>query len=139
MQVVLLIGRIFFVVLFLSSAIGHLTQSDMLGGYASSRGVPNGKLATQVSGVVLLLGGLSILLGIWPDLGALFIAAFTLSAAVLVHHYWSDPAEMKMQEQVQFNKDLALCGASLMLFVFFSAANHALRFQVTGSLFHVHL
>jgi len=42
-----------------------------------------------------------------------------------------------MTETVQFSKDLALAGASLMLFAFFSFTGHELGLTLTGPLFHL--
>ena len=73
MDFVLLVGRILFVALFLASAMGHLTQSKAMGAYAGSKGVPSPVLATQVSGVLILLGGISVLLGLFVLWGVLFV------------------------------------------------------------------
>src|SRR5262245_60060060 len=115
----ILIGRILFVVLILTSAYGHLTQTKSRAGYAASKGVPQAQLATQVGGVLLGLGGLMVLLGIWADFGALLLAIFLIPTAVLMHPFWKETGDAKMMEQIQFNKDLALGGASLMLFGLF--------------------
>lgn len=121
MDVVLLIGRILFVALFLASAMGHLTQSKAMGSYAESKGVPSPVLATQVSGVLILLGGISVLLGLWGDLGSLFLVVFLLPTALLIHGFWKETEPMaKQMEMVQFNKDVALAGAALVLFWAFS-------------------
>lgn len=40
MDVVVLIGRVLFVVLFFGSAIGHFTQTEAMTGYAQSRVCP---------------------------------------------------------------------------------------------------
>lgn len=121
MDVVLLIGRILFVALFLASAMGHLTQSKAMGAYAGSKGVPSPVLATQVSGVLILLGGISVLLGLWGDLGSLFLVVFLLPTALLIHGFWKETEPMaKQMEMVQFNKDVALAGGALVLFWAFS-------------------
>lgn len=121
MDVVLLIGRILFVALFLASAMGHLTQSKAMGSYAESKGVPSPVLATQVSGVLILLGGISVLLGLWGDLGSLFLVVFLLPTALLIHGFWKETEPMaKQMEMVQFNKDVALAGGALVLFWAFS-------------------
>jgi putative oxidoreductase len=133
MDVVLLIGRVLFVVLFLGSALGHLTKTDDMAGYAASRGVPMARVATLTSGVLILLGGLSVLLGVWGDLGALLLLAFLLATAVMVHGYWRDADPMaRYTEMVQFNKDVALAGAAL---AFFWAFSQDPGLTVTDSLF----
>ncbi|MEU9398049.1 hypothetical protein AB0D86_49805 [Streptomyces sp. NPDC048324] len=62
MDVLVLIGRILLAALFLGSAVGHLTRTKVMAGYASSRGVPVAVPATFGSGLLLLLlGSLSVL------------------------------------------------------------------------------
>ncbi|MGH3811344.1 MAG: DoxX family protein [Pseudonocardiaceae bacterium] len=121
MDVIFLIGRILFVIVFLASAMGHLTQTEAMTGYAKSKGVPTAQAAVVGGGVVLVLGGMSVLLGLWGDLGALLLVAFLLPTALTMHAFWkeSEPAS-RMNEMIQFNKDIALAGAALVLFVAFS-------------------
>ena len=115
--IALLIGRIVFSFFFIYSGFNHLTKLSQYAQYAGASGVPAPTLLTAVSGVMLLAGGLSILLGIKPRLGALLIAAFLIPAAFTVHKYWgiADPAMAGMQ-QAQFWKNIALTGACLMFY-----------------------
>lgn len=135
MDVIVLIGRILFSALFLFSAVGHFAQRQQMAGYASSRGVPSSEVAVLASGVLLALGGLSVLLGIWADLGALLLVIFLLPTAVLMHGFWreTDPTAKQM-EMIQFLKDISLAGAALMLFAFF-AHTEDLGLTITGPLF----
>jgi putative oxidoreductase len=135
MSLIVLIGRILFCVLFLTSAIGHLTQTAAMAGYAGSKRVPQPKIMVIITGIMLAFGGLSILLGVWADLGALVLAAFLIPTAVIMHGFWRDTGEARMMEQVQFNKDLALGGACLMLFAFFREVGDSLGYTITGPLF----
>lgn len=135
MDVLVLIGRILFVFLFLGSAFGHLTQSKQMAGYAESRGVPMASVAVPASGVLMLVGGLMVLLGIWADLGALLLVLFLVPTAVLMHAFWKETdAQNKQMEMIQFNKDMALAGAALTLFAFFAHVDD-LGLTITGPLF----
>ncbi|WP_067655924.1 DoxX family protein [Nocardia harenae] len=137
MDVVVLIGRVLFAMLFLGSAAGHLTQADGMAGYAASRGIPAPKLAVLGSGVLILIGALSVLLGVWADLGSLLLVLFLLPTAVLMHPFWKETdAETKQLELIGFNKDVALGGAALVLFAFF-AHTPELGLTITGPLFHL--
>ncbi|GAB3974407.1 DoxX family membrane protein [Streptomyces sparsus] len=138
MDVLVLVGRILFVALFLGSAMGHLTQTKAMSGYAASKGVPAATAATAGSGVLLLVGGLSVLLGVWADVGALLLVVFLIPTAFLMHPFWkeSDPGN-RQNEMVSFQKDLSLAGASLMLFVLFAYAGHDLGLMLTGPLFAI--
>ena len=136
MDVVALIGRILFALLFLGSGYGHLAQSEAMAGYASSRGVPAAKLAVQASGVLIIVGGLMVLLGIWADLGALLLVLFLLPTALLMHAFWkeTDP-QAKQMEMIQFQKDLALAGAALLIFALVVKLGDGLGLTITGPLF----
>lgn len=135
MDVVVLIGRILFAGLFLASGVGHLTQSEMMGGYAQSKGVPAARAAVVVSGALIIAGAVMVLLGLWADLGALFLVVFLVPTAVLMHGPWQvDDPQQKQMEQTQFLKDLSLAGAGLMLFAFI-AAMPDLGLTITGPAF----
>jgi putative oxidoreductase len=137
MDAIVLIGRILFAALFLVSALGHFTQTDAMSGYAQSRGVPFARLAVLAGGVLLAVGGLFVLLGIWADLGALLLVVFLVPTALLMHGFWRETEPQSRQlEMVQFQKDLALAGASLMLFGFFAHVDD-LGLTITGPLFHL--
>ena len=121
MDVVLLVGRILFGLVFLGSAMGHLTQTDAMAGYAGSKGVPAARAATIVSGVVMVVGALLVILGWWGDLGALLLALFLITTAFVMHAFWKETEPMEKQmEQIQFMKDLSLAGAALVLLWLFS-------------------
>jgi len=124
--------------LFLASAVGHLTRIRMMAGYAASRGVPAAVPATIGSGLLILGGGLSVLLGIWADLGALLLVVFLVSTAVLMHAFWKESdAQARQMEMVQFQKDLALAGAALMLLALIALVGTDLGLTITGPLFDV--
>jgi uncharacterized membrane protein YphA (DoxX/SURF4 family) len=137
-DVVVLVGRILFAVLFLMSGFGHLTQTKMMAQYTASRGVPPSVAPAAVFGTGLLIvaGALMVLLGAWGDLGALFLFVFLVPTAVIMHRPWGveDP-QQRMMEQTQFLKDLALAGAALMVLALFSWAGPDLGITLTDPLF----
>lgn len=133
MDVVFLIARILFCFLFLSSGVGHLTKTDAMAGYTRSRGVPAAQQAVLVSGLVLVVGAMMVLLGLWGDLGSLLLVLFLVPTAVLMHGFWKETEPMaKQMETVQFNKDVALAGAALAFFVVFRTD---VGLTITGPLF----
>jgi uncharacterized membrane protein YphA (DoxX/SURF4 family) len=136
MDVVILIGRILFVLLFLGSAYGHFAQGKAMTGYAQSKGVPMPSLGVYLGGVLLAVGGLSVLLGIWPDLGALALVVFLVPTAVLMHAFWKETdAQAKQMEQIQFMKDISLAGAALAMFGLFATLGDDLGLVITPPLF----
>ncbi|OLF16618.1 DoxX family protein [Actinophytocola xanthii] len=136
MDVLALIGRILFVLLFLGSGFAHIAQADAMSGYAASKGVPQAKLATVASGVLLVVGGLMVLLGVWMDLGALLLVLFLVPTAVLMHAFWkeTDP-QTKQLEMISFQKDVALAGGALLILALYAGYGEELGLTITGPLF----
>ena len=137
MDVVILIGRILYGLIFIGSgSAGHLMQTEGTAGYAESRGVPSSKILTQVSGVLILAGGVGVILGIWADLAALGLVAYSLIAAVMVHHFWTDEEPMTQQvEMSMFMKNLSMAGGGLILFGFLAATSGDAGLMITDPLF----
>lgn len=110
------LGRILLGGYFIKNAYNHFKNNQMLAGYAQSKGVPMPKLAVFVTGLMMVLGGLGILLGVYVQLSVLLISLFLLSTVVVMHRYWevADPMA-RMGESVNFYKNLGLLGAVLML------------------------
>lgn len=134
MDILALIGRILFALLFLGSAYGHISARVPMSQYAKAKKVPAPLFVVVGSGIWIALGALSVLLGIWADLGALMLAVFTLSTAFVMHGFWSETeAQARQLEMIQFQKDVALGGAGLLLFVLF--AEETVGLTLTGPLF----
>ena len=117
MDLILVIGRILFGGFFLMSGINHFTKLEAMTGYAKYKKLPAAKLGVLISGLMLVIGGISIILGYYADLGALLLAIFLVLAAVIFHNFWKETdATAKQNEMIAFNKDIALAGAALILF-----------------------
>jgi uncharacterized membrane protein YphA (DoxX/SURF4 family) len=116
MKVPFLLGRLIFGGFFLYNGINHLKERKSLAQYAQSKNVPQAEAAVVASGVALLAGGTSILLGVKPKLGAMAIAGFLLGVSPIMHDFWSqeDPAQ-RMNDMINFSKNLALLGGALAL------------------------
>jgi len=116
MKVLHLVGRVIVAVYLLFNGLNHFIRLDMLTGYAASKGVPVPTLAVIISGLLLLLAGLSIGFGYKPKIGILAPALFFIPVTLMMHNFWavSDPAA-KSLEFVNFSKNFGLLGFSLML------------------------
>lgn len=114
---IFMIGRLLLGGYFIYNGFNHFSNIVMISGYAQSKGVPSAKAAVAFSGLLLWIGGLSVLLGVYPSIGAIALTLFLLPVTFMMHAFWKieDPM-MKMGEKVNFLKNVALLGASLMLF-----------------------
>ena len=116
MKALFLIGRIAFGGFFVYNGINHFKQKDALAGYAGLKNIPNPELAVIASGVALVTGGASIILGAKPQLGTLAILGFLAVVSPTMHDFWSveDP-QQKQNQMINFSKNMALLGAALAL------------------------
>ena len=111
-----LAGRVLLGGFFIISGIRHFQHLPMMAGFTGSKGVPQPKLAVMVSGMMIILGGLSILLGVRPHLGIALVSLFLLPVTLLMHQYWKHTdLMMRINDQVNFMKNVAILGASWML------------------------
>jgi len=111
------LGRLLFSLIFLASVPGHFKASTIA--YAAQAGTPLPAVLVPVSGILALLGGLSILLGYHARIGALLIALFLIPVTLIMHAFWSipDPGMAQMQ-MVMFMKNLSMLGAALLVMHF---------------------
>lgn len=110
-----LVGRLVFGVLLGFMGLNHFTSLEGLSGYAEAKGIPAPRFAVIVSGLVLIGGGLSLVLGIYPLLGAVAVALFFLGVTPVMHDFWSvDDPEQRQAEMTDFLKNTTLFGAALV-------------------------
>lgn len=136
MDIVLLIARILFAVMFLNSGLAHFKNTEAMAGYAQFKKVPAAKLSVQLSGLLMVLGSLSVILGVWIDLGAIVIAVLLVAMAVKMHDFWTvtDPAA-KQPEMINFWKNISLAGGALFIFATYAQETADSAMQIVGPLF----
>ena len=116
MKATFLLGRLVFGGFFLYNGIHHLKERKNMGQYAKAKNVPLAEAAVAATGVALIAGGTSILLGVKPKLGAAAIAGFLAGVSPVMHDFWriEDPNQ-RMNEMINFSKNMALIGGALAL------------------------
>lgn len=117
LQYVVPAGRALYASIFLMAAFGHFSPQTIA--YAASQGVPFAGLAVPLSGVLALVGGLSVLLGYKAKVGAWLLVLFLVPVTLMMHNFWAvtDPMMAKMQ-QVMFMKNLSMLGGALLITYF---------------------
>ena len=114
MKFVVLLGRLFYVSIFLMAAPGHFSAATIA--YSASKGVPLATLFVPLSGVIAFLGGLSILLGYKAKIGGWLIVIFLVPVTLMMHSFWTETDPMiAMTQQIMFLKNVSMVGAALMI------------------------
>ena len=114
-EILFFLGRMIYSVMLIMLGANHFINLDYLTGYARAQGVPFAGLFVVISGVVLIMGALSILLGVLTLYGVLLLVLFFLPTTFLMHRFWviQDPA-VQMLEMMHFTKNFVIMGAALM-------------------------
>jgi putative oxidoreductase len=110
-------GRLLFSFIFILSATGHFKPETIA--FAASQGVPFASISVPLSGVIELLGGLSILLGYKAKWGAWLLVIFLIPVTFTLHRFWliQDPM-MKQLDMAAFMKNISMLGAALLITYF---------------------
>jgi putative oxidoreductase len=110
-----LIGRVVVGLYWLYNAFKHFTNVGPLARAAGAHGVPAPEVFVVLGGVLLLVGGLSLLLGLFPRIGMLAIVTFLLPVTLIMHAFWADgDAARRSMNVINFAKNFALLGSTLM-------------------------
>ena len=76
-------------------------------------------ILVPISGIMALLGALSIMLGYKAKIGAWLLVLFLVPVTLTMHNWWqiSDPMA-QMTQHIMFNKNISMLGAALLLTYF---------------------
>ena len=98
----------------ITAGFAHFSKAEV--GYAESAGVPLASIAVPLSGVIAILGGLSIATGYKAKWGAWLIILFLVPVTLALHAFWkvADP-QMSQVQQIMFFKNVSMLGAALMI------------------------
>jgi putative oxidoreductase len=111
---VTVLGRFLFALIFLMSGPRHFMHQTIA--YAASQGVALASIAVPLSGLIAIVGGLSILLGYRAKLGAWLLILFLIPVSIMMHPFWKATDPMAMQIQMaMFMKNVSMVGAALLI------------------------
>ena len=112
--IIVFLGRLLFALIFIMSGPRHFMSQTIA--YAAAQGVPMASIAVPLSGLLAILGGLSILLGYRARIGAWLIALFLIGVTPMLHKFWgvTDPMVHQMQF-IMFMKNVSMLGGALLI------------------------
>ncbi|MCS7030161.1 MAG: DoxX family protein [Gloeomargarita sp. SKYG116] len=103
-----LVARVFLSAVFIRAGITKILNPEGTQAYMAKFGVPGWLLIPTI--MVLLVGGLSVLLGYKARWGAALLIGFLIPATLIFHTDFSQNLEV-----IQFFKNLALMGGLLLV------------------------
>jgi putative oxidoreductase len=114
MKYIVLVGRVLYSLIFINSGLFHF--SKMAVDYASSQGVPMPSVLVPFSGIMAIVGGLSVAFGFKAKIGAWILVAFLIPVTFMMHAFWniSDPTQQQMQMSM-FMKNISMLGGAFLI------------------------
>lgn len=112
--IVFLIARILFGGLFIYQGLNHFLNTDAMAEYAEFKNVTAARFGVLASGGLLVLGGLGILLGVYPAIAAGLLVVFLLVVTPQMHDFWAVSEDQQQDEMTSFIKNVELLAASLV-------------------------
>jgi len=120
------IGRLMLCAIFFMSAVGNkIPAFEETAQKMADVGMPTEEMMGMgmnqwllIGAIVfLILGSLSVVLGLLPRIGALLLLIFLVLATYHFHDFWtySDTDPQKTQQMIQFMKNLGLGGAMVLI------------------------
>jgi uncharacterized membrane protein YphA (DoxX/SURF4 family) len=87
--------------------------------------LPDPEAAARVNGTVMAVAGSAVALDFWPRIAEFVLALVLIPTTLIGHPFWKeqDPQQRTMQK-IQFEKNLALFGALLLLTTVGSGKKH---------------
>ena len=114
MKFTIVAGRLLFALIFIFSSFGHFNEHTIA--FAAMKGLPLASLLVPLSGIVELVGGLSILLGFRARIGAWLLVLFLVPVTFTFHQFWTIADPMARQMEIAgFLKNLSLLGGALII------------------------
>jgi putative oxidoreductase len=113
MKFIVPIGRVLYSLIFINSGFFHF--SPMAIGYASSQGVPMASVLVPASGVLAIVGGLSVLLGYKAKWGAWLLILFLVPVTLMMHGFWKFNGMERQLQMTMFMKNTSMLGAAFLI------------------------
>jgi len=127
-----LIGRLFIGLFFFYEAFDTMIFFDSTRDTLTNYGITFAQDWLIVGSILLLLiGGMSVIIGYYANVGAFLLLIYWFVFTVVVYSFWDDPIEVKSLHIKAFMRNMALCGGLLMI-----VANGARDWSVKR-IFHV--
>lgn len=111
-----LMGRVIIAWFFLSEAWWRLNDWDGTLALMHMQRISNAMPLLALAILVMVLGGLSLILGYYTRQGALLLFGFTVIASVTMHDYWKIASAMDRSADYDiFIRNMAIAGGLLFL------------------------
>jgi putative oxidoreductase len=112
------LGRVLLSLIFLLSAVGKFNDWPGTANMLAAKGLPAADALLSVAVVLEIVGGASVLFGLYARLGAVALLAFMIPVTVIMHNFWAFEGGEQMNEMINFMKNVSITGGILLVLAF---------------------
>jgi len=113
-----LLGRILLAGIFVISGFQKITGFGDTVGSIADKGLPLPQVLAVIAILIECVGGLAIIAGWKTRWAAAAFIVFLIVITPIFHGYWASPPDQMMEQQINFMKNVAILGGSLLLLAF---------------------
>jgi putative oxidoreductase len=117
-RLVALVGRILIAVPFLAFGYVKVTNFQYTVAALAALKLPMPNVATVIAIIIELLGGLCLVIGFKTRFWAWLLFFYLIPITLMVHKFWGLSGAARMDNMVNFIKNIAILGALLLLAAF---------------------
>jgi putative oxidoreductase len=117
------IGRFLYALIFIFAGFNHFSFGSVE--YAANSGVPIPDILVPLSGLIAMIGGISVLLGYHARVGALLLLLFLIPVTLMMHDFWNLSGQEAQQQMAGFMKNLSMIGGAVLI-IFYGAGPKSL-------------
>jgi putative oxidoreductase len=121
-SIVPLVGRFLISIIFILGGLSKIGAFSMYAGFVAVAHLPLPKVSLAIAIVIELLGGLAILVGLYTRFTAWVVFLYLIPTTILFHNFWAFQGAARIENLVNFEKNLAIMGGLLILATFGAGA-----------------
>jgi putative oxidoreductase len=109
------LGRILLSLIFLLSAAGKFKDWQATVNMIADKGVPAPDALLSVAVALEILGGVSVLIGLYARVGALALLVFLVPVTLIMHNFWAYEGDQWMGQMINFMKNVSITGGVVLV------------------------
>lgn len=109
------IGRLLFALIFVLSAAGKFADWQGTVQMMTDKGLPSVEILLSIAVALEVIGGVSVIIGLYARLGAFALLAFLIPVSVIMHNFWTLEGADRMNQMINFMKNVSMMGGAILI------------------------
>jgi putative oxidoreductase len=112
------VGRILLAGIFLSAGFAKVADPAGTAAAMTAEGIPASQLLVWLAAAAEILGGLSLLVGLFARVGAAILILFLVPTTLIFHDFWAYSGQEQVMQMSNFFKNIAIMGGLALVIAY---------------------